>query len=626
MMRIKFGKGFILSIFLVICFAKVAFSTNYYADADNGNNSWDGKAPTFEGGSRGPWKTGMFPASLAAGDQLLYKRGTKNLYTTRFVNYWNGSAVNVITIGAWGRGAKPKLCCATVANSARTNTASGVYTQASVSCTLLLEDLKAIDHATDANLTDGNWYFNGSTIYYKPTSGVPGDHDLRYVFAAGGDSVNIGLYKGASYITIQDLTLIGSNINATANIDNARVHHLTIQRCDFKDICADALYLVSQAYRKLEYITITGCTFNYCLNNIYLVAQNRGACENVTIRRNSFLNSNKMRGTVSWDWAGGGDRDGISIQNIKDSTIEYNEVSGLCHLGGGITIWFDSAYRGTGNIIRYNYVHDVTGGGIIWGGCDVGHCNTQIYGNIVVNAGLTMQALPSWSATGDRNTRKTSVSTKILDVTEDGTSLIERSSIIMVNANAGSWYWDGEILYVRATSGTPDSNRKAYVAKKVYANPGGQSGGITLNRVQTSLNPTTVYNNTVYHCNVNYCITLGDYFILKNNISMNPVLAHTTANAGVLHNIFDLNCYYPATGSLFNYEYHDKTWFQWKTLTKIDSHSITSNPQFLDAANGDFRLNTGSPCIKAGTNVGLSTDYFGNKFRSTPSMGAIEYY
>lgn len=44
-------------------------------------------------------------------------------------------------------------------------------------------------------------------------------------------------------------------------------------------------------------------------------------------------------------------------------------------------------------------------------------------------------------------------------VTANGTALTERASSALVDANAGSWYWDAAagVLYLRPTSGTPDS-------------------------------------------------------------------------------------------------------------------------------------------------------------------------
>lgn len=61
--------------------------------------------------------------------------------------------------------------------------------------------------------------------------------------------------------------------------------------------------------------------------------------------------------------------------------------------------------------------------------------------------------------------------TKTIRVAQDGVPLTQRASIALVDANAGSWYWDDTagVLYVRSSSGVPDSftmiaTRRLYLA------------------------------------------------------------------------------------------------------------------------------------------------------------------
>jgi hypothetical protein len=58
----------------------------------------------------------------------------------------------------------------------------------------------------------------------------------------------------------------------------------------------------------------------------------------------------------------------------------------------------------------------------------------------------------------------------------------------------------------------------------------------------------------------------------------------------------------------------------------ITSGNLNIDPMFVDPENGDFRLRAGSPAIGAGINVGLTHDYEGNLYKSTPSIGPFEYY
>lgn len=54
--------------------------------------------------------------------------------------------------------------------------------------------------------------------------------------------------------------------------------------------------------------------------------------------------------------------------------------------------------------------------------------------------------------------------------------------------------------------------------------------------------------------------------------------------------------------------------------------NIDADPRFVDPANGDYRLQRGSPCIESGTDTGLTHDFDGN-FRPVGDydMGAFEY-
>ncbi|MBM3210983.1 hypothetical protein FJZ33_02100 [Candidatus Poribacteria bacterium] len=801
---ITFCKIFIFMILLFVCFIPNAFSENYYADADNGNDSWDGKAPAFEGGSRGPWKTGI-KKGLVAGDVMAFKRGCSGIYSSRYVHYSStgGTKDNPIIIQSYGEGEKPKLCAATKINANEwTDLGDGRYSKVTNRrCAVLLEDLIGIDRASDASLSDGYWIYISATgtLYYKPTSGNTSKHDVRFIDTDGGNTVFMYLYNSASYFTIKDLKFIGNNIYSVGDSDNRLARYLSIQNCEFEYVPGIAISILaigeSPTRRIAHDIIIEDCIFRNCKSNMYFIGQTCGGFERIIIRRNKIYDSQMMAGIIGWT-SPGEDSDGISAQNFRDCIIEYNEIiGGLCHTLGGIFIWQDSAFIGTGNIIRYNYISDIVGGGIVWGGSDTGNCNAQIYGNIVAKTGIN-KTYPtkwndaylwetiwtataqigsenwSWAYTGSQrnhrvfikssnitndasviriglkgnsayasnivsmyigekkdnddeydfarspsqilmngrgsfsiprysdivftdplsfdienikdhlisfylsangytatlngistnmwfkdtinessivdvsdyssstvlrniakidsgsvlhNVKAVLIQTEVFNVYENSLALTKKNTIQEVADNAGSWYWDGSILYVRATVGLPGSNGKIYLVRHLFHFPDTLVGGITLNRVQNNNPISGVYNNVVYGSNINYHINFGDYFDLKNNISLDPIQYHVYAFNGINNNIFNFNCYYPANGSTFRIGSSNKTYEEWIKAAG-EGHSITENPIFIAAESGDFRLNTGSPCIKAGTGVGVTNDIFGNKFRETPSMGAIEYY
>lgn len=56
-----------------------------------------------------------------------------------------------------------------------------------------------------------------------------------------------------------------------------------------------------------------------------------------------------------------------------------------------------------------------------------------------------------------------------------------------------------------------------------------------------------------------------------------------------------------------------------------DMSSVSGDPLFIDADNGNYRLRAGSPAINAGVDVGLTTDADGKPIIGLPDIGAYEY-
>jgi len=117
----------------------------------------------------------------------------------------------------------------------------------------------------------------------------------------------------------------------------------------------------------------------------------------------------------------------------------------------------------------------------------------------------------------------------------------------------------------------------------------------------------TIYNNVFYNVgNRAIIVRAAD---IKNNIfinieNYNHVIATSTSNEWTS----DYNCYY-------NCEPEE------------DIHYITEYPEFVDTLNNDFHLKSNSPCIDAGTDVGLTVDKDGTSLpqRNGFDMGVYEY-
>jgi len=169
---------------------------------------------------------------------------------------------------------------------------------------------------------------------------------------------------------------------------------------------------------------------------------------------------------------------------------------------------------------------------------------------------------------------------------------------------------------------------------------GGGVYGITFGTTQIGNNITNyyIYNNTIVSSG-NYVsgaytvsgINLCDFGVsangvqIKNNIIKGftggsayygPITAHGTSNylnLSITNNDFYGNANSNAvqwTGS-----FSPGTGY-------VNSSNITQDPLFTSSSN--FQLQSGSPAIGTGTNVGLSTDYAGNIIKNPPSIGAYE--
>lgn len=109
-----------------------------------------------------------------------------------------------------------------------------------------------------------------------------------------------------------------------------------------------------------------------------------------------------------------------------------------------------------------------------------------------------------------------------------------------------------------------------------------------------------IWNNVLINCpekSFRFVAPCSDV-VVQNNIIIHCA---DISGEGVSGLTFDHNCWYDCVETISG------------------SGDVTSDPLFTDEANHDYTLQSGSPCINAGTDVGLG--YTG----SAPDMGAYEY-
>lgn len=115
----------------------------------------------------------------------------------------------------------------------------------------------------------------------------------------------------------------------------------------------------------------------------------------------------------------------------------------------------------------------------------------------------------------------------------------------------------------------------------------------------------TLRNNIIYNAGTN-----GDStFCLRSNTAGATVHGH--------------NSYYRSADEAYlkvrdgTYQRTSAEVLAWEATAQV------SDPLFV-STGVDYALQPGSPCIDAGTDVGLTTDYAGNPVDGTPDVGAFE--
>ena len=136
--------------------------------------------------------------------------------------------------------------------------------------------------------------------------------------------------------------------------------------------------------------------------------------------------------------------------------------------------------------------------------------------------------------------------------------------------------------------------------------------------------PSNVYNNVVAYISDTGIIDFSttDGTVLKNNIiymwgtnSDDTTDGDRAFSMGDAHDFTaDNNCWFSDEVEA-NQEWYDNpsthNFAQWQAAG-YDTNGLNTDPLMTDPASDDFTLQAGSPCIDAGVDVGLISDYLGN--------------
>jgi len=154
-------------------------------------------------------------------------------------------------------------------------------------------------------------------------------------------------------------------------------------------------------------------------------------------------------------------------------------------------------------------------------------------------------------------------------------------------------------------------------------------GGITLAEPQN----VQIFNNVFYDnypCGLCWFGEAAKGVTLKNNVIFDNAEYEIKVGVKAGSNVVsDHNCVFHRDGGRFmKWVGSDCTWKEWKNISGKDDHSVNRDPRFVDPEDGDFNLHGDSPCIDAGTYVGLSRDFDGNDVPrgKKVDIGAFEFF
>ena len=589
------GKIALLLVFFVLLASPAWAVKNYYVEAaaaDGGNgsfeapeneldcNSWDFKAEAIAAAETEPvyiWISGTF----ATGE---YGKRTVNLNTGLC-----GSTYDIIVDGApAGKDPARIVAMPFVFSSGWADEGGGVYSHVFASYNgnfanalenAATEDNLIIrkDTLGECEATAGTFYYDSGTIYWHTSDN--GDANAKTFHIGYVPAIEFGY--NCNHITVQNFTCRGGNIEATRESDDGGLNdYLTIKNNNVRYVNLGQYGGIALYWNSCDYATIEGNTLQDVPVGVYLLS-----AWNVTDRTHDYC-------TI---------RDNLVMNTgLYEFNAKPNDDHSYAQQGGIGNVWED---------------------------------------NIAINTGYGYASFPF----GEQATRNCTVRRNIFMTGHDFGTNVNAGIVDSMNNETSHDPCDGNRYYQNIVIGFTYGLR-----------PSGYASG-----ADTALWD----NNVVYNCtqglrvarsvdfqNDHYYEGLNDQnakFKARNNIFLNNtyhIYLASGATAAYSYE-FSYNLYYPDDGSRFwsvysspqsgNFSWWSTPLSNWGTGTfdPDTTGSLVGDPAFVNA-NGDysestdFEIGSGSTAINAGTNVGLSTDFWGTSLPQDGQydIGVMEYF
>jgi hypothetical protein len=337
-------------------------------------------------------------------------------------------------------------------------------------------------------------------------------------------------------------------------------NYITVDGIDLKNANADNLRLINDSTG----ITIQNSAISYAYTNgIYSYTTGTSYRDTLLITIN----------TISYNGASG-----ILLSDYtRNSTVSHNNLHHNCliHATDGLHEYSGGIYVGLGNTSAI-----------------VSEYNT-VYSNGLTSD--TNEGMGIW-----------------YDTITSGLNSIIRYNLVYSNSDVGIRFENvnqGQMYYNISYSN--------YEGIRVHSSSASYSNNTNL------IYNNMIYNNTTYGIfirGVNGVNNLQNN-VFKNNISLGNGTSQLRATVGGDNNgttgsgnIYTYNSFgLEATNFIeWGAGTYKSTYADWEIVYGGTTHSVETDPLMTDPANGDFTLQSTSPCINAGMNVGLTRDYVGN--------------
>jgi PKD repeat protein len=550
---------------MIIMTSQIFAGSIYYVDATGGDDLNDGLSPETA------WKTvaKVNAQSFSPGDFILFKRGEIWAETPLLIHE-SGSSGNPITFSAYGSGAKPII---------------------------------SLRGPRPGWNNPGNWIDNGGNVWYMSCGAdlrrlwLDGTEYLRSQTLGGVNSTTRFYHNGSNlyvYATSNPASFY-SNIESAFTkgdvntVESALVDYITIEDLDIR-----AGYK-TMALSGISNWIIDNCDIGLDTSRIGIEISKNGSTPSSHIEiKNCTVESGY---NFTYDWEQIALDDGIRfIYEVNNSKIHHCTVSNWGHT----CVLLDAGSTGdiNNNEIYNNIIESPNTSycrGISTQGTDNLCINNKFYRNLIRNTTVRSQL------NGNLNEFYYNIFCHV-----------RNSSVYAPEHDTG------QAVSFEGYSGFVCKDNKFY--NNIIYDTDGAGIKVWHNPVYETKTGNEIINNIIIDAGKNS--NTGD-----NNIGI-----HVGNGDTVGANIYKNNLIYKyGITNVVLYRGTAKSVISWNNDNGDNGNIIQDNiqydPLFVESAIGNFYLQSASPCIDAGTDVGLTEDYAGNPvpYWYGVDIGAYEY-